>query len=1243
MSLFEKENKTPLSSVIDTNKDKLLIVKSSTGSGKSYSIRQKILKELENNENCVIIVLLTTLSELQDFYFSLVAETNNKGLPSHSIIRRTSKYRSYPVVDCSPTQKKEIDSAFSDCSIKGIPFWLKNRLTKFNPFNTEVFLVSSVYAEGKNQNFNTSLVWGEIIDFIRVKRYFTENKQDNEIIKELGPFTSLLFVDEADQVLGKKLIKNHKLRNFYGKYTKQAIFSHRNRESSLLDNIAYKDNLEKKGDFIYLKFDLQLVRYTSKYSLTTTYISPTMGINNFQVMFKCEKPILVETYTEINHILDIYICVNDQEYLVLESVNENPKFHLDNFTKYINEILGSSLNEVRLPIINTCCRFFTLLLASNTNYLSRSVALDRRGNVVKSHEEAQVLYNEFKRKRNISKKGEKVKFTDFLQICPSAELYTYRLITLNTSFFFSNAQDFNSIICLSATWDEDLLRTFINNPPLLSRVNFYKKSPFTINLGDSMLLEKGYPYKHKSENFGLNHEVDNLLLFLNSTNFQAGMAYCSISPLNFEKILLLKLKENFSSRTKTIKNLKYFLPELLFDGLRKPAYLYEKADSLLQEILNKKNSEISSIDVFSNLLDLTFNAEAKYHHIKGFHPVGSSNILNPTLSLSPNFCSIEFPIKRTKLIEFGLKDQSSIKIKPLIITCFYVGSNINKKGLPDGLSEKYIIAQSFSNLLFNMNFKKEINSGKGEKFPYLKILNLFQCYTESEDSHKALGEIFSVVQESGRVPVTPKKGFNQQKDLLDFLETEDRSLHRKKSLQQENKREFLSSRDVLNQQVFSKSLEVGENNLTFPISAQEFELIPNRDGFWEKFFGDFIFSSKQGVFFSALNLPEYNFIAIYHARLPSQGNFIYDSQNKEIYLKSIEDLYTTSMVQPLGRNTRISFEERANYKIWGNKPRRVYFISNFGTLAQLKKSKKQLELQKEILLNEFTKNPIFDELIFKHYDYGGDLINDLPQITDKMEEFFVSESVDFTTSIQTQTTSSLKEESMLVSNTRLEYVKEYIFSQILEDFKEGIKDGRINLEISNIQVIIKTSIKTDTNISRPLASYFNNNSAVLKEKIFSILENLRPSKRIFLCSGVKSVDMVISNLASYLEEFFPVSKKAPTVVLCLLNLTGVGVNGKNISETVGKPFLVQGGFPVPKYKYSLKDETEKSRNSFIQVSDQILSDENFLKLVKSKFINFKTTNGIKIKGDNFQINKTKQNQPELSFEISIEQFNKIPL
>jgi hypothetical protein len=232
---------------------------------------------------------------------------------------------------------------------------------------------------------------------------------------------------------------------------------------------------------------------------------------------------------------------------------------------------------------------------------------------------------------------------------------------------------------------------------------------------------------------------------------------------------------------------------------------------------------------------------------------------------------------------------------------------------------------------------------------------------------------------------------------------------------------------------------------------------------------------------------------------------------------------------------------------------------------------------------------------------------------------------------------------MVVSSNRLEYVKEYILSQILEDFKGGIKDGRINLEISNIQVIIKTSIKTDTNISRPLASYFNNNSAILKEKIFSILENLRPSKRIFLCSGVKSVDMVISNLASYLEEFYPVSKKAPTVILCLLNLTGIGVNGKNISETVGKPFLIQGGFPVPKYKYSLKDETEKSRKSFIQVSDQVLSDETFLKLVKSKFTTFKTTDGIKIKGDNFKITKNKQNQPEMSFEISIDQVNKTPL
>ena len=111
-----------------------------------------------------------------------------------------------------------------------------------------------------------------------------------------------------------------------------------------------------------------------------------------------------------------------------------------------------------------------------------------------------------------------------------------------------------------------------------------------------------------------------------------------------------------------------------------------------------------------------------------------------------------------------------------------------------------------------MNFKKEINSGKIEEVPYMKILNLFQCYTESEESHKALGEIFGVVQESGRVPVKSNNSFNQKQDLLDFLETEDRSLSCKKTIQQENRREFLYVRDVLNEQVFGSDLMLDENN-----------------------------------------------------------------------------------------------------------------------------------------------------------------------------------------------------------------------------------------------------------------------------------------------------------------------------------------------------------------------------------------------------------------------------------------------
>ena len=67
MSLFVKETETSLFSVIYKNEEDLLIIKSPTGSCKSYGSKQKILKELKNNENGVNIVLLPTLSEVQDF------------------------------------------------------------------------------------------------------------------------------------------------------------------------------------------------------------------------------------------------------------------------------------------------------------------------------------------------------------------------------------------------------------------------------------------------------------------------------------------------------------------------------------------------------------------------------------------------------------------------------------------------------------------------------------------------------------------------------------------------------------------------------------------------------------------------------------------------------------------------------------------------------------------------------------------------------------------------------------------------------------------------------------------------------------------------------------------------------------------------------------------------------------------------------------------------------------------------
>lgn len=47
MSLFQKETKKSIFSLVNESENELLVIKSYTGSGKSYNIRQKTLKDTE--------------------------------------------------------------------------------------------------------------------------------------------------------------------------------------------------------------------------------------------------------------------------------------------------------------------------------------------------------------------------------------------------------------------------------------------------------------------------------------------------------------------------------------------------------------------------------------------------------------------------------------------------------------------------------------------------------------------------------------------------------------------------------------------------------------------------------------------------------------------------------------------------------------------------------------------------------------------------------------------------------------------------------------------------------------------------------------------------------------------------------------------------------------------------------------------------------------------------------------------
>lgn len=193
-NVLEVISKNKTRSYSGNHDKKLLTVESHTGSGKSYSIQQIIIKAIEDNSNEVIVVLLQTLSEIQDFYKLLIFELEKKKLPRDRIVKRTSKNRLYPAV--SPLNEEEIDF-LSRKNVKNISLWLKRRLLIGN--SLEVFLMSSVYAEGKNNSCQKVTVWNEVLTYIRFK-------------KQLAPTTCKcsLFLDEADRFIRNKLFSSIK-------------------------------------------------------------------------------------------------------------------------------------------------------------------------------------------------------------------------------------------------------------------------------------------------------------------------------------------------------------------------------------------------------------------------------------------------------------------------------------------------------------------------------------------------------------------------------------------------------------------------------------------------------------------------------------------------------------------------------------------------------------------------------------------------------------------------------------------------------------------------------------------------------------------------------------------------------------------------------------------------------------------------------------------------------------------------
>lgn len=153
--------------------------------------------------------------------------------------------------------------------------------------------------------------------------------------------------------------------------------------------------------------------------------------------------------------------------------------------------------------------------------------------------------------------------------------------------------------------------------------------------------------------------------------------------------------------------------------------------------------------------------------------------------------------------------------------------------------------------------------------------------------------------------------------------------------------------------------------------------------FSECHFKDIYFSSKQGVFFAALNLPQYKVLALHYCRPSNRYETVHDCVHNQNYLQSRVDTFLMNHLQFCGRSARVSPFEQYLFEKYGIIPRRVYYLGNLGLTSTGSLNFKY----RDTLVKALLANPIFDlENITSEHQFAEYTSRKISNITESIFE-----------------------------------------------------------------------------------------------------------------------------------------------------------------------------------------------------------------------------------------------------------------